>query len=221
MKRKIFITVLLLISTFVSNSQISKKCECLKTPFETGKESEVFEFPKGKKIMLCGSINTENGNTNYFEFVLFMCGKKNVIDFWDASKVCEVTKVQDTLFVNQMVDLPVGKNFEMEQTIWKVDKLFFVGDQLSIKSTVNKDVSTYNDKQIAGLIKTYQSTKPVSVSTDDKKIELASKLFMGAISGDENCRKYFKAFKTDYKIVNTPVEEAYNDLMSKLETWDK
>jgi hypothetical protein len=221
MKTKITIILLFAFFCQISSGQVSKKCECLKTPFETGKESEVFEFSKGKKIMLCGSINSENGNTNYFEFVLFVCGKKTVIDFWDANKVCEVTKIQDTLFVNQMVDLPIGKNFDMEQTTWRVDKLFFVADQLSIKGTVNRDISTYNEKQIAALIKNFQSTKPVSVSTDDKKIELASKLFMGAVSGDATCRKYFTAFKNDYKIIGTPAEDAYNELVAKLETWDK
>lgn len=221
MKKNIVIAWILLLSTFFSYSQISKKCECIETNFETGKESEIFEFSKGKKIMLCGSINTENGTTNYFEFVLFVCGKKNIIDFWDAASVCEVTKVQDTLYVNQMVDLPIGKRFSMEQVAWRVDKLFFVDDQLSIKKTINKDIYTYDEKQIESIIKDFQSTKPVSVSSDSKKIELAARLFMGAISGDETCRNYLKSFKKDYKISGTTIEAQYNELIARLETWEK
>jgi hypothetical protein len=221
MKIKLLFVTLATLNYIFAFSQNMKKCECLKTAHETGNESEVFEFPKGKKIMLCGSINTENGNTNYFEFVLFVCGKQTIIDFWDATKICEVNKVQDTLFVNQTVDLPIGKNFDMEQTVWQVDKLFFVGEQLSIKKTKNRDISLYNEKQIAAIIKTYQATKPITVDTDDKKIALFSKLFVGTISGDETCRKYFIAFKNDYKIVGTAIEDEYNELIAKLETWDK
>ena len=113
----IILTFLILTSVY---GQINKgSCDCPKTQYAGTKADTTFHLSNGKTIVLCGYKNPGSKPVTFSEFILTVCGQDTIIDFWGALKTCRPMVLKDTLFVDQLQNLPNGNNFKFQETVCK------------------------------------------------------------------------------------------------------
>jgi len=108
--------------------------------------------------------------------------------------------------------------FEFKKSVWTTDKIFFSGQKVVRKLVVNRQIRKYNQDEIQLVLNAYETAK---TGLDDSKIEIANRLFIAAISGDNQARQYLKEFKNKFGTLDGAYAEAYNDLTVMLDLWDK
>jgi hypothetical protein len=212
----ILLTVLTLSSVYGQTNKTS--CDCPKTQFAGTKAEATFHLSSGKTIVLCGYKNPESKPTTFSEFVLSVCGQDSIIDFWDAALTCQLKVNKDTLLVEQLQNLPTGKNFKFQETIWATEKIYFREQKLIRQIVVNRQIRTYSQDEIQSVLTTYETAK---TGLDDSKMEMANKLFIATISGDKKARHYFKEFKSKFGTLDGAFAEEYSDLTAMLALWDR
>ena len=212
----IILTFLTLTSVFGQTKKAS--CDCPKTQFAGIKADTTFHLSNGKTIVLCGYKNPNSKPTTFSEFILSVCGQDTIIDFWGAVLTCRLKVNKDTLLVDQLQNLPTGKNFKYQETVWTTEKIYFSGQKVVRKLVVNRKIKKYNQDEIQSVLKTYEIAKP---GLDDSKMEIANKLFIATISGDKKARQYFKEFKNKFGTLDGAFAEEYSDLTAMLELWHK
>ncbi|WP_374540235.1 hypothetical protein [Flavobacterium sp.] len=193
------------------------KCDCPKTQFAGEKADTIFYLANNKSIVLCGFKNPNRKPATYSEFILAICGQDTIIDFWGAVLTCRLRVSKDTLLIDQLQNLPTGKDFGSQETIWMTEKIYFNGHKTLRKSFVNRQITKYNAAQIKQVLQAYLLAKP---AIDESKMEIASKLFIATLSGDKIARQYFAEFKTKF-ILDGAFAEEYNDLTLMLKQWDE
>ncbi|SEP57169.1 hypothetical protein [Flavobacterium urocaniciphilum] len=77
-----------------------------------------FEFTNGKKIIVCGYLETESEDITISEFNIFDCETEKPLVEYGATRICKIVKKKDTLQINEYTNLPILKNFE-----WKLVKI--------------------------------------------------------------------------------------------------
>lgn len=212
----IILTVLALTPAFGQSKKTS--CDCPKTQYAGTKADTSFHLSNGKTIVLCGYRNPNDKPATFSEFILAVCGQDTIIDFWDAVLTCRVKINHDTLLVDQLENLPTGKNFEFQETIWTTEEIYFSGQKLVRKLMVNRQIRNYSQNEIQSVLKAYEMAK---TGLDESKMEIANKLFMATISGDKKAREYFKEFKNKFGPLDGAFAEEYSALTSMLELWDR
>lgn len=215
-----YLTIILTFLTLTPAFGQSKKtsCDCPKTQYAGTKADTSFQLSNGKTIVLCGYRNPNDKPATFSEFILAVCGQDTIIDFWDAVLTCRVKINHDTLLVDQLENLPTGKNFEFQETIWTTEEIYFSGQKLVRKLMVNRQIRNYSQNEIQSVLKAYEMAK---TGLDESKMEIANKLFMATISGDKKAREYFKEFKNKFGTLDGAFAEEYTALTSMLELWDR
>lgn len=213
------ILTILSILTFTAGFAQTKKvtCDCPKTLYAGTKADTTFYLSNGKAIVLCGYRNPGSKPINFSEFILAVCGQDTIIDFWSAVQTCRLKVNKDTLFVEQIENLPTGKDFQYQETVWTTEKIYFKGQYLKRELAVNRQITKYNQNEIKQALKSYETAK---TGLDENKMKIANKLFIATISGSRTARQYFKEFGTKFGILDGASLEEYNDLISMLILWD-
>ena len=212
----IILTLLTLTSVYGQTKKVS--CDCPKTQYAGTKPDTTFHLSNGKAIVLCGYKNPDSKPTTFSEFILSVCGQDTIIDFWGAVLTCRLKVNKDTLLVDQLQNLPTGKNFKFQETVWTTEKIYFSGQNLVRKLVVNRQIRKISQDEIQYVLRTYETAK---TGLDDSKMEIANKLFIATISGDKKARQYFKEFKTKFGTLDGAFAEEYSDLTAMLELWDR
>ena len=193
-------------------------CECPQTQYAGTKADTTFHLSNGKTIVLCGYKNPDSKPTTFSEFILSVCGQDTIIDFWGAVLTCRLKVNKDTLFVDELQNLPTGKNFKYQETVWTTEKIYFSGQNVVKKLVVNRQIRKYTEDEIQTALKSYETAKS---GLDDNKMVIANKLFIATISGDKKARKYLKEFNDKFGILDGAFKEEYSDLTAMLELWDR
>ncbi|WP_430400883.1 hypothetical protein [Flavobacterium sp.] len=212
----IILTFLILTSTYGQTNKNS--CDCPKTEYAETKADTTFHLSNGKSIVLCGYKNPKSNPITYSEFILSVCGQDTIIDFWGALLTCQLKVNKDTLFVYELQNLPIGKNFKYQETVWTTEKIYFCGQKNFRKHLVNRQIRKYTEKEIQTVLKTYETEK---YGLNESKMVIANKLLIATISGNKKARQYFKEFKTKFGILDGAFAEEYSQLKAMLELWDK
>jgi len=193
-------------------------CNCPKTQYAGIKADTTFHLSNRKTIVLCGFKNTDTKPITFSEFVLSVCGQNKIIDFWDSEQTCRLKVVKDTLLVQELQNLPNGKNFKTQEAIWTIEKIYFNGQKLVRKLAVNRQIRKYSQNEIQTVLKNYETAKR---GLDENKMLIANKLFIATISGDKKARQYFEEFKNKFGTLDGAFAEEYSDLTAMLTLWDK
>jgi len=214
-----YLSIILIFLTFTTVYGQTEKilCLCPKTYHARQKPDTTFNLSNGKTIVLCGYKNPDTNPTTFSEFILSVCGQDTIIDFWGAVLTCRLKVQKDTLLVEQLENLPTGKNFQYQETVWTTEKIYFNGQKLIRKLVVNRQIRKYNPDEIQAVLKTYETSK---LGLDESKMEIADKLFIATISGDKKARNYFKEFNNKFGTLDGAFAEDYKDLTAMLELWD-
>ena len=205
------------LSAAVFGQTNTASCDCPITEYAGTTADEIFQLSNGKTIVLCGYKNPDSKPASFSEFILAVCGQDTIIDFWGAVLTCRLNVNKDTLLVNQLQNLPTGKNFEVEETVWTTEKIYFSGQKLVRKIVVNRQIRKYSQNEIELVLKSYETAKP---GLNDSKMEIANKLFIAAISGNNKARQYFKEFEHTFEPLDGAFAEEYSDLSVMLEQWN-
>lgn len=193
-------------------------CNCPKTVYADTQAQATFHLANGKTIILCGDKNTRTKPVSFAEFVLFVCGQKKIIGFWESRRTCQLVVSKDTLLVNHIANLPVGKGFAYESTTWVVEKIYFSGIRVMRKVDLNRSYPRYSAAKIATVLKAFERAHS---GLDDAKLTLADELFVATLSGSNQARGYLKKFETKFGVLDGYFGEDYYELMSMLQLWDK
>ena len=202
--------------------QIAKPCKCPKNIYvDQIKPDTAFYFSNNKSIILCGYKDTETIENEiiFSEFILANCSTKSVIDFWGSLKKCRVLCTKDTLLIEELKNLPAGENMSFKQTVWTIEKIYFVNDKINRKLFVNKNIRKYSNQEIQSVLLEYESRKPGHF---EGKEVLLYHLFISTISGSTQARKYFNEFKNKFEIHkgDGAMAEESNELIKMLHQWD-
>ncbi|HVW14923.1 MAG TPA: hypothetical protein VHB54_13900 [Mucilaginibacter sp.] len=150
---------------------------------------------------MCGYKDTVKGRTFYSEFVLAACGENHVIKFWRAVLNCQLHVYKDTLIVETLGSLPTGKNMQYKWTVWTIEQVYFKNGKAVNNLQVNWQIPKYGEQEIQSALKQYeQAVNKDAASGNSNRInnvnmEIADKLFISALSGNQKARSYLKHLK--------------------------
>jgi hypothetical protein len=181
------------------------------------KADTTFHLANGKSIVLCSYENPGSSPATFSEFLLSVCGQDSIIGFWGAVLTCRLKVNKDTLLVDQLENLPTGKNFKFQEAVWTTEKIYFVGQQPVRQLSINRHIGKYTPGEIQVVLKNYKTSKK---GLDDSKLKIANELFIAAISGSKKARQYFKEFKNKFGTLDGALAEEYNELAAMLALWD-
>lgn len=213
------LTIILTILTFTSvfGQTNNTSCDCPKTQYAGTPADTTFHFANGKTIVLCGYKNPDSKPTTFSEFILAVCGQDTIIDFWGAVQTCQIKVNKDKLLVNELKNLPTGKEFKFQETVWTTEKIYFKGQKLVRKRVINKQIRKYNQDEIQIVLNSYETAIQ---GLGDNKMEFVNKLFIATISGDKRARQYFMEFPSKCDVLDGANKEEYYDLLAMLLIWD-
>ncbi|SFS36448.1 hypothetical protein SAMN05660206_101330 [Sphingobacterium wenxiniae] len=223
MIRYCIITILTILTSIVTSygQNEERNCNCpeniMAGTTEESKPDTTFHFSNGKTIILCGYKNPDSNPITFSEFILSVCEQDTIIDFWGAMLTCRLKVHNDTLFVDDLRNLPTGENLKYQETVWSTEKIYFNEQRIVRQCAVNRQIRKYDQSEINTALREYEMAK---FGLDDNKMEIATKLFMATISGDKKARQYFKEFATKFGTLDGAFAEEYKDLTSMLELWD-
>jgi hypothetical protein len=218
---KVYLLLLLIILKFSVNAQsISPTCKCASSIYTGTKADTVFHLTKNNYIALCGyrDLGAIKGRILYSEFVLSACGSKKIIKFWDAVTLCDLTVLKDTLFVNTIVDLPVGKGMAYEKVYWLIERIYFKKGRIIRDSIVNKAIPKYTPTQIASVLKLYNKTPD---QNSEKTALLMDRLLVAAVSGSKQAKYYLTNFHGKFTQLSGVIFEQYDTDFKMLKEWKK
>lgn len=221
----IFTCLSLFASSFVYAQSQTPTCNCppnMSSPIAK-KADTVFHLSNGRSIALCGGKDTLEGKAFYSEFVIAACGQNHIIKFWDAVQLCQLRVIKDTLFVEEMEELPIGKDMQDTWSVWTIERIYFKNGKAIKDFNVNRNIRGYNKQEIQAALNQYEqadkSSRNVNV-VNNVNMEIADKLFISAMSGSGKARTYLKTFDKHFGGLSGESLEWYDDLMRKLKEWD-
>ena len=180
-----------------------------------------FHLSNGAKIGLFGWIDKKNRPTIFSDFVLSVCEQDTIIGRWGAVMDCRIKVNKDTLLVEHVINLPTGKNFDLQETVWTTEKIYF-REQKAVKDFfVNRQIRKYTQSEIQTVLKTFETAKREQGHDYTEYIPIANKLFVATISGNKKARQYFGDFKSKFGPLDGHFACEYNDLTKLLDIWDE
>jgi len=213
--------LLLVFIPFAAFSQQKKSdCGCPISKFAETKADTVFHLSRKKSIVLCG-YNVKDiikGKKLFSEFVLSVCGSDTIIKFWGAVLVCDVKTSGDTLLVQTIYELPVGKSMQYQQTVWTTEHIYFKNDKLFRDSVINSGLRKYTPQQISGVLDLYNR---LPNENNDSTSDLADKLLVSTMSGSKKARACLVNFGKKFSALDGVYLEDYDTKIRMLNAWEK
>ncbi|PVH25193.1 hypothetical protein [Sphingobacterium corticibacter] len=193
-------------------------CKCPENIYTSSAPNQVFTYSNGKKIVACGYVMDEQQPDVLSEFVLAECETDTVIDFWGAMTISRLAFKQDTLFVQELYELPIGDDFKSREIVWTIEKFSYNGSQLMREKRVNHDLILYDDNTIKKVLERYKAADDV---LNDDKMLLADQLFTAALSGHTKAKSAFLGFHQRFPALSGAYLQQYRILTEMLTAWEK
>lgn len=188
-----------------------------KTQFAGTRADTTFYLSNGKTIVLCGYKNPESKPTTFSEFILAVCGQDTIIDFWGAVQTCRLNVNKDTLFVSELKNLPTGKNFKYQETVWTTEKYSSM-DRRLLENFSLTDKSKIQSRRNTNCVKSIRNSKVWTWRMQNGNCKQTIYCYN---FGWQKARQYFKEFKNKFGTLDGAFAEEYSDLIAMLDLWDK
>jgi hypothetical protein len=154
--KKILLGIFLLFGVFYTKAQ-TKDCECIIHDSKKAKPDSIYTFSNGKSLAICGY---REGNPNVFsEFYLNRRDLDSSIGFWDALRDCKVTLEDDTLIIREFKLIANSTNQDLIVNVWIVEKFYFEGNKLKMKTLINPDIKLYTKTETNKILERYELAK--------------------------------------------------------------
>jgi len=193
-------------------------CNCPKKGFNaTGKADIIFDLGNGQKIALCGSITKQKKDTFYSEYILFQCGRKEIIDETDYPS-CKITQQGDSLLVTEIKGFPVGKDFEFTYIPFRVEKYFF--QEAKLKKTIFYPavLPKYSAAQIKVVLSQYAKLK-LPMDNHDTMLLVAHRLCWAYISGSSAAERCLREMEKKFGPFDGAIKEEFDDIWGTYLLW--
>ena len=220
MKHLNFCLICLSISYFSFGQTNNIDCKCPLSMYSGRKADTIFFLPNKFSIALCGYKDTGiiKGRVLYREFVLSVCGSNKIIKFWGAMQVCHLKTMKDTVIVESLVDLPVGKYMRYKETVWTIEHIYFVKGKIVRDSVINLKLPKYSQSQISNVLSLYNHSPDAN---NDNTSELADKLFISTISNSKKAKNYLINFRNKFTNLDGVYLEEYDTIIRMLKLWEE
>ncbi|TDS17686.1 hypothetical protein [Sphingobacterium paludis] len=212
------LSILLLLGNFVFAQVSDSRCDCPENKFAPTQPEAFFHLSSGESIALCGYRADDDARDLFSEFVVTVCGSDTILDFWDASLLCEVRQIGDTLFIGQIASLPIGMEYAREDIAWLIEKITLAEGTLDRKLQLNTDVRRYSRSEIDTVLRQYEQADSVP---NEYNMALVARLFIATISGDTMARSYFMRVRERFGIQDGAYSQEYRFLQHMLAHWDR
>jgi hypothetical protein len=164
-----------------------------------------FFFHNKMKLLICGSGASIKTDTIYSGFSLLSCNENKVLKSWNATDSARVNFSNDTLFIENIKNLPVGKNFTDVPTTFYIDRYFINQDSIYSDYAINKELPKYNKAEIKMVIDQYKKAGSLYPESARRYTQnLPERMLMAAVSGNEEMGKALFSFEQKFG----PLEEA-------------
>ncbi len=193
-------------------------CQCPENIYTSSAPNHTFTFSNDKQIVVCGYGVDEQQPDVLSEFVLAECGVDTVIDFWGAMTICRLGFKQDTLFVQELYELPTGDDFQLREIVWTIEEFSYKGGELMRKKRINRDLKLYDNATIENVLHRYKEAD--NVLNEDKML-LADQLFTAALSAHAKAKSAFLDFRRRFPELSGAYLQQYRILTKMLSAWEK
>jgi len=190
--------LLFLVIGQMASAQIKKQsCNCPtgQDLAHQGAPEKIFYFKNGQQIGLCGDIEPGNKDTIYSEVILYHCGAEGFFRGWNGTQTCKITQDNDTVVVEKLVKLPVGKNMEVVSTSFRIEKFYYSGSKFITLSVYRTDLPKYTPAQIKNVLDQYTS---LTRGDYDKALLVYRQLFWSYVSGSSEADEYLEKFEQQF-----------------------
>ncbi len=220
MKYLYFLLIFISFSNYAYGQGRTPDCKCPVSIYAGARADTIFRLTDNNSIALCGSRDTETvkGRLLYSEFVLSACGSDKIIKFWGAVEVCNIRTVKDTLVVESLVNLPVGRSMSYVETVATIEHIYFDKGTIVRDSVINSRLPRYNETQISNILRLYNEARD---ENDDYTSDLADKLFICTISNNAKARHYLVNFIDKFTKLDGVYLEYYDTVIRLLKLWDE
>lgn len=207
--KNIFCLIILISGLTVS----AQKCICKSYQRELFEDEaiDIFSFKNGEQLKICPSVwyNFYNDEKKYFrDFAIEQCKNDSIVFVGKSYTFYTLELKEDTLIVNELVDLPTGKDRSPEHVILSNTIINLENGKFKIINQFNP-IRKYTSKEILLTLSECESKGNIS----NKKItRLISRLFVAALS-DEKAKQYFINLSNKFSITEGQVLERYQNLM--------
>lgn len=215
---KLFATLIILFSS-EANAQ---KCNCFKKfgngeIIDLGSVKKNFTFSNKKNVAVCGDMEVQKGDTIYSEGFLSFCDENKIIEEWGALDPCKIRKINDTIFVETLCWLPIGKNYKTVSVPFYSRKYFFYKDSVySTNYIIN--YRKYSKKQILQILQQY---KKITKGNSDYTITVANRLFWSCVSGSKKAEELLLSLPIKFKDFDGAYAEDFDDIVGNYKLWKK
>jgi hypothetical protein len=205
------IILCLVLCSGITLGQTTPACPCMGIFGKADKADRTFQFKNGKKIGLCGFIDTVGKQIIYSEFTVYECGQKNIVKEWDATKECLIEFKKDTLKISELYALPIGTNFSFVRKPFLINKLYYQNNILKDHSYFNPSLKKYSQAEILKVLEAYKKLKK---NQKDLIILQAFRLFWAYVSGSKEAENHLINVKTRFGKLDGHNEEDLNSLLN-------
>ena len=217
--RVLFIHIFLL---YIFPPADAQECKCHYNHYDSAllKPRRVFLFKNNKTIGLYGDQYIEGKDTSYSEFSLCLCDKNEIIfDMIDDGTVSYIIKkIRDTLLIEEMDGLPIGKNFSYVSIPFYFQKFFFHKDTLRDIGYYRNDIKKYSKLQVKQVLQLY---KNITRANSDYTIAVANRLFWACVSGSKDAEILFNKIPVKFKGFDGAYAEDMDDITDTYNRWKK
>jgi hypothetical protein len=211
-----------IITLLVSANLKGQNCGCYFKSYDssTFKPIKLFFFKNNKTLALYGDQNLGQRDTSYSGIAICYCNKNRIVyDMVDFGMInFKLKKIGDSLFVEELVGIPNGKNYKHIWQPFYVTKFFFDEDSLVEKVYFKKSIKKYTQTQIADILDQYKRLKEGDY---DHIIVIANRLFWAYISGSREAEIAFQSFSKKFGPFDGAFAEEWNDLYGTYDLWKK
>jgi len=218
MKKIVVILIAIYLGQPAPGQTKQPSCNCPKKGFNaSGKADIIFDLGQDRKLALCGSITKQKKDTLYSEYILFQCGRKEIIDATDYPS-SKITQRDDSLFVTEIEGFPVGKDFEFVYIPFRGEKYFF--QEAKLKTTVfyPADLPRYSANQIKTVLSQYAKLK-LPMNNHDTMLLVAHRLCWAYISGSGAAERHLQEMKKKFGPFDGGIKEEFDDIWGTYLLW--
>lgn len=150
----------------------------------------------------------------YFkDFAIEHCKNDSIVFVGKGYTFYTAEQEEDTLLVDESVDLATGRNRSTERIVLSRNKINFENGKFIVTKQFNT-IRRYTSEEILLTLSEYESKEKIS----EKNLTLLiSRLFVAALS-DKKARQYFLNLSNKFSIDEGQPLEKYQDLMELFKT---
>ncbi|MCC2545072.1 hypothetical protein LJY25_01330 [Hymenobacter sp. BT175] len=197
---------------------VTVPCRCpSELPVSDTRPDTTFQFSNGQAISVCGLREQVRNLSYYSEFAVSGCQTNQVLKYWDARQRCQLAFGADTLTVESLLNLPAGPNFRYTLVPFIIDQFYPLRNGVRYISNFNRGIRPYAAADLRRISKDYARLPEL---TDAEKLELANRLFVASLGGDDTSASSFRQLKSSFAGGSANAAE-YAELNRLLVLWQR